>query len=66
MKTRDLEAVKLMIELYCHGRHGSSKGELCEDCKNLWEYVQLRGKNVLSGTTSPFAPIAGYIAINPK
>lgn len=54
MKTRDLEAVKLMIELHCHGRHGSSKGELCEDCKNLWEYVQLRGKKCPFGDDKPF------------
>lgn len=54
MKTRDREAVKLMIELYCRGKHGSRKGELCEDCKRLWEYVEQRGEKCPFGDEKPF------------
>lgn len=54
MKTKDLEAVRLMIELYCRGKHGSEKGELCDECKELWEYVKLRTEKCPFGDDKPF------------
>lgn len=34
--------VRQMIEIYCHGKHGSKKGQLCEQCTRLAEYSQKR------------------------
>jgi hypothetical protein len=39
--SREAKTVELMIELYCHDHHGSSRG-LCEDCCGLWGYVRER------------------------
>ena len=36
------DVVKLMIELYCHKNHNTHKGCICDDCKALYEYVELR------------------------
>ena len=39
---KEKEIVKLMIEIYCHKKHGRKSGELCDDCKELLEYAQKR------------------------
>lgn len=31
-----------MIELYCHKKHGTRKGELCQQCQELKDYAFLR------------------------
>lgn len=54
MKERDSKAVRLMIELYCRGRHGSEKGKLCDECEELWQYVKLRASKCPFGDDKPF------------
>lgn len=34
--------VTTMIEIYCRGNHGSKKGELCSECRELADYAGLR------------------------
>lgn len=41
-RKREIEVVNLMIGIYCHKKHRTKKGELCEECKNLSEYATLR------------------------
>lgn len=41
-KKKEIEVVELMIKKYCHRKHKSRKGELCEDCENLLSYVKFR------------------------
>jgi hypothetical protein len=38
---RERRTVEAMIRLFCTDRHGSSQ-ELCAECAELWDYVQLR------------------------
>jgi hypothetical protein len=40
---RELKTVRVMIGIYCRGNHGTS-GELCDECRNLWEYTEQRVK----------------------
>lgn len=39
-RQEELETVSFMIEIFCRGKHGSDKGDLCEECKELMEYVK--------------------------
>ncbi len=39
---REKAMVSQMIALYCRGNHGSKKGCLCEECRNLTEYALSR------------------------
>lgn len=54
MKYDDLEVVRFMIGLYCSGKHKTGKGELCKDCEELWQYVQLRRSKCPFGENKPF------------
>lgn len=39
---REKKTIKLMIDIYCQKKHGSKKGELCEECSELHEYANKR------------------------
>ena len=41
---REQKTVELMIALYCRGHH-HTKGNICEECRELVEYARLRLKN---------------------
>lgn len=53
-KDKELQTVAFMIGLYCNKKHKSKKGELCEDCRRLWEYVQTRRGLCPFGDDKPF------------
>ena len=38
----ELKTVRRMIEIYCHGHHGTKGRELCEDCEDLVKYAETR------------------------
>lgn len=38
---REAKTIRKMIALYCHDHHGTA-GALCESCRELNEYAQLR------------------------
>lgn len=40
------ETVDCMIGIYCRGVHGTKRGELCEACRQLQAYADLRTENV--------------------
>ena len=44
-RQEELETVSFMIEIFCRGKQGSDKGDLCEECKELMEYVKKRVQN---------------------
>lgn len=54
MQDNDLKTVRFMIELYCRGKHKTKRGELCNECNELWEYVQLRRSKCPFGDNKPF------------
>ncbi len=37
---RERDTIKAMIDIYCHGNHGSDT--ICQECSSLMEYVTLR------------------------
>ena len=39
---KEKEIITLMIKLYCKKKHGSSNGELCNECRELEEYAYKR------------------------
>lgn len=41
-RKREIETVSSMIEIYCHGNHGTKRGTLCEQCEKLKEYTTAR------------------------
>ena len=53
-KQKDLEIVRLMIGMYCRGRHKTKKGELCSDCAELAAYVEQRRERCPFGDDKPF------------
>ena len=38
---REIKTVRIMIEMYCRGRHGGGK-MLCDQCRNLCSYAEER------------------------
>ncbi len=40
-RQKEKEIVRLMISIYCHGKHGTHE-ELCRDCHDLLEYTFTR------------------------
>ena len=38
------EMVSQMIAVYCKGKHGTKRGELCPDCAALTEYARQRAE----------------------
>lgn len=53
-KEKELKTVTLMIKKYCRGVHKTRRGELCEDCKALLSYVELRLSKCPHGDNKPF------------
>lgn len=41
-RKKEIETVSSMIEIYCHGSHGTKRGELCGQCEKLKEYTTAR------------------------
>lgn len=50
---RDLSTVEFMIRLYCRKKHLSKDG-LCEECQELYEYVEQRRKHCPFGDNKTF------------
>lgn len=53
-KEKELQVVTLMIKKYCKGNHRSPKGELCAECLELLNYVELRRSKCPFGDGKPF------------
>ncbi len=51
---REKQMLPDMIALYCHGRHGTKKGELCEDCRRLQGYALSRLEHCKFGNDKTF------------
>lgn len=41
-KDKQQEILDTFIDVYCTGRHGTPKGELCAECADLRQYAHLR------------------------
>lgn len=41
-RNTEQETIKVMIEIYCRGKHKTKKGELCEECEQLRRYCNER------------------------
>ena len=49
---RELRTVEVMIGIYCRGHHGAG-GDLCRDCRELWEYTRRRVDGCSFGAEKP-------------
>ena len=38
----ELKTMRQIIGIYCHNKHHTPKGQLCEDCEEVWQYAQHR------------------------
>jgi len=38
----ELKTMRQIIGIYCHDKHHTPKGQLCEDCEEVWQYAQHR------------------------
>jgi hypothetical protein len=39
---REEKTIAVMVGLYCRGRHGGARKQLCADCRQFLEYARLR------------------------
>ena len=39
---KEKQLIPVMIEQYCHGKHKTKGGEVCEECRALTEYALFR------------------------
>ncbi|MCF2136832.1 MAG: nitrous oxide-stimulated promoter family protein [Candidatus Thorarchaeota archaeon] len=47
------EVVAEMIDIYCSKKHGTKRGELCDDCAELLKYAHERLDNCRYGEDKP-------------
>ena len=38
----ELKTMYQIIGIYCHNKHHTPKGQLCEACEQVWEYAEHR------------------------
>lgn len=43
-REREKRMVSQMIAIYCRGKHGTKRGNLCPDCAALAEYARARSE----------------------
>lgn len=41
-RQKEQRVVEQMIAIYCHGNHGTKRGELCSECTELVDYAKSR------------------------
>ncbi len=41
-KEKELKTVYTMINMYCHKKHKTKKKDLCNDCNNLYSFVEMK------------------------
>jgi chromate reductase len=49
----EIDTIKKMITLYCHGQHGRSDKELCPECRKLFIYTEQRLDKCVYGDNKP-------------
>lgn len=50
---RELETVRVMIELYCRSHHEAEAKALCPECRELWDYARQRVERCPFGHEKP-------------
>ena len=59
-RKKEIETVSSMIEIYCHGSHGTKRGELCGQCEKLKEYTTARTMHCPFMETKTFCKVHCY------
>ncbi len=65
-RRQEKETVGLMIELYCHGNHGTPKGQLCPDCEALRDYADARVDHCPHMATKTFCSVCKTHCYKPE
>ncbi|MHA1576866.1 MAG: nitrous oxide-stimulated promoter family protein [Candidatus Thorarchaeota archaeon] len=50
---KEKEVVERMIRLYCQKKHGTNQGNLCDDCRKLNAYSEIRLDHCRYGEEKP-------------
>lgn len=50
---REHLTMRRMVEIYCEGHHGASRGEPCGECRDFLEYAQRRLEKCPYGEAKP-------------
>lgn len=65
-REQEKQVVGLMIELYCHGHHGTCGHTLCPDCEALRNYADARVDHCPHMETKTFCSACKRTATSPK
>ena len=55
---KEKQLIPVMIEKYCHGKHKTKGGEVCEECRALTEYALFRLEKCPFKVKKSFVPSA--------
>ena len=55
-KNKELKIVKTMIMMYCHKKHRFKRKKLCNDCDELYQFVEMKRNKC------PFGDEKGFCA----
>lgn len=50
---RELHTLEVMIGMYCRGRHGTRRADVCGECGALLDYARVRLRSCLYGEGKP-------------
>lgn len=53
-KSYERKVVSQMIGIYCHDKHGTPKGSLCQECSELNEFAHMRIEKCRYGAQKTF------------
>lgn len=59
------QVVDLMIDLYCHKKHKTKKGECCKECQELKDYCSLRLSKCPFGDGKNFCSVCPHHCYDP-
>ena len=55
-----------IIGIYCRDKHHTPKGELCEECQDVWHYAEHRIDVCPHMESKPFAAYVKHIAMDQR
>lgn len=38
----ELNTMRQIMGIYCHNKHNTQRGELCDECQDVWSYAKYR------------------------
>ena len=60
----ELKTMYQIIGIYCRDKHHTPKGELCEECQDVWHYAERRIDACPHMEVKPFAVYVKHIVMD--